>query len=149
MTLIDFIFPKLRTCKTQSDKCLKIPPSEYPSTRNIADVPKHCEICITGSFSYYLILAKSIELEKVSLIDICKILGLLVNTFAADEKYPVVSKDNLTIPIQMQSSQKQNTFLKFFAAFLKSSLNFGYFEKKYEPHRFCLSESNDSENLVK
>ena len=60
----------------------------------------------------------------------CQILGLLANTLAADEKYPVLNRDNLTIPIQMQLSQKQKTFSQFFAAFLKSSLNFKHFEKK-------------------
>ena len=54
---------------------------------------------------------------------------LLVNTLAADEKYPVLNRDNLTIPIQMQLSQKQKTFSEFFSAFLKSSLNFKYFGK--------------------
>ena len=57
---------------------------------------------------------------KKSLLLTCKILGLLVNTLAADEKYPVLNRDNLTIPIQMQLSRKQNTFSEFFTAFLKS-----------------------------
>ena len=35
----------------------------------------------------------------------CKILGLLVNTLAADKKYPVLNGDNLTIAIQMQLSR--------------------------------------------
>ena len=48
------------------------------------------------------------------------ILGLLVNTLAADEKYSVLSSDNLTIPIQMELSKKKKTFSEFFAAFLKS-----------------------------
>ena len=38
--------------------------------------------------------------EKVSLIDM-QMLALLINTLATDEKYPVLKKDNLTIPIQM------------------------------------------------
>ena len=67
---------------------------------------------------------------KKSLWLTCIFLGLLVNTLAADEKYPVLNRDNLTIPIQMQLSQKQKTFSQFFAAFLKSSLNFKHFEKK-------------------
>ena len=49
---------------------------------------------------------------------------------AADEKYPVLNRDNLTIPIQMQLSQKQKTFSDSFAAFLKCRLNFKDFEKK-------------------
>ena len=42
MTLIDFVFPKLRLPKTLSDKCLKSPVSEDPSTSNVVSVPKHC-----------------------------------------------------------------------------------------------------------
>ena len=64
------------------------------------------EIYIALSLSYSLITAKSIELEK-SLLLTCQILGLLVNTLAADEKNPVLNRDNLTIPIQMQLSQKE------------------------------------------
>ena len=67
---------------------------------------------------------------KKSLLFTCQILGLLVNTLAADEIYPVLNKDNLTIPIQMQLSEKQKTFSRFLAAFLKSRLNFKDFETK-------------------
>ena len=86
---------------------------------------------------------------KKSLLLTCKILGLLVNTLAADEKYPVFKRDSLTIPIQMQLSQKQKTFSEFFAAFLKSSLNFLYFKKKYDPHRFCIPKITASANVVR
>ena len=86
---------------------------------------------------------------KKSLLLTCQILGLLVNTLAADEKYPVLNRDNLTIPIQMQLSQKQKTFSEFFAAFLKSRLNFKYFLKKDDPPRFCIFEITDSENVVR
>ena len=78
----------------------------------------------------------------------CQILGLLVNTLAADEKYPVLNRDNLTIPIQMQLSQKRKTFPQFFAAFFKSGGNFERLEKKDEPYRFFISEIPDSENVV-
>ena len=78
-----------------------------------------------------------------------KILGLLVNTLAADEKYPVLNRDNLTIPIQMQLSQKHKTFCQFFTAFLKSRWNFEHFDKKDDVHRFCNFEITDSENVVR
>ena len=65
---------------------------------------------------------------KKSLLLTCQILGLLVNTLAAEEKCPVLNRENLTIPIQMQLSQKQKPFCKAFAAFLKSELNFEIFE---------------------
>ena len=50
----------------------------------------------------------------------CKILELLLNTLAEDGKYPVLNTDNLTIPIQMQSSDKEKKFSQFFAGFFKS-----------------------------
>ena len=46
----------------------------------------------------------------MSLLFTCQTLGLLVKILAADEKYPVLNRDNLMRPIQMQLSQKQKTF---------------------------------------
>ena len=66
-----------------------------------------------------------------SLLLICQILGVLVNTLAADEKCRVLNRDNLTIPIQMQLSEKQKTFSIIFTAFLKCRLNFQYFFDKF------------------
>ena len=66
--------------------------------------------------------------SKKSLLLTSKFLRLLSNTLATDEKYPVLNRENLTIPIQMQLSQKQKPFCKAFAAFLKSELNFEIFE---------------------
>ena len=86
---------------------------------------------------------------KTSLLLTRKILGLLVKTLAADEKYPVLNRDNLTIPIQMQLSQKKKTFSQFLGAFLKPTINFKVFEKKAYPHRFCISKITDSENVVR
>ena len=56
---------------------------------------------------------------KMSLLLTYQIFWLLVNTLAADEKYPILNRENLTIPIQMQLFQKQKTFSKFSARFLK------------------------------
>ena len=64
----------------------------------------------------------------MSLFLTCQILGLLVNTLAADEKYLVLYIDNLATPIPMELSQKQKAFSQFFAEFLKSIFNFEYFE---------------------
>ena len=50
-----------------------------------------------------------------------------MNTFAADEKGLVLHRDDLTIPIQMQLSQKEKNFSEFFAAFMKFRLNFEFF----------------------
>ena len=86
---------------------------------------------------------------KKSLLLTCQILGLLVNTFAADEQYPVLHRDNLTIPIQMQKSQKQETFGDYFLALLKSRINSKHFENRDDPHRFYIFEITDSENIVR
>ena len=66
--------------------------------------------------------------SKKSLLLICQILGPLVNILAADERYPVLNRDNLTITIQMILSEK--IFSQFFAAFPKSTLSFEHFQKK-------------------
>ena len=87
--------------------------------------------------------------SKKSLLLTCQILGLLVNTLATDEKYPVLNRENLTILIQMELPQKQKTFSELPAAFLKSRFTFVYFEKEHDPHSFCISETTDSENVVR
>ena len=53
-----------------------------------------------------------------------------MNILAADEKYPVLNRDNLTTSIQMQLSQNQKNFSDVLTTFLKSSLNFQHFEIK-------------------
>ena len=58
---------------------------------------------------------------KKSLFLTCQILGLLVNTLAADEKYPLLNTDNLKIAIQLQLSRKQKTFSRIYAVLLNSS----------------------------
>ena len=65
---------------------------------------------------------------------ICKFLRLLVKTLTDDEKYSLLHRENLTQPIQILLSQKQKTFSQFFSAFVKSTLNFGHFQKKDHPH---------------
>ena len=85
---------------------------------------------------------------KNSLLLRCKILGLLVNTLAADEKYLVLHIDNLRIPIQMQLSHKQKTFSQFVAAFLKSIWILERFGKKDNPHSFWVSEITGSKKVV-
>ena len=47
--------------------------------------------------------------------------------------------------IPMELSQKQETSSQFFCGFLKSSLNFGYFQKKNDSHSSDISEIKDSE----
>ena len=67
---------------------------------------------------------------KKSLLLTCKILVLLVNGLAADEKYPVLNRNDLTIPVSMQLPEKQKSFFQFLASFLKFRLDFKHFQKK-------------------
>ena len=79
---------------------------------------------------------------KKSLLVMCKISKHFPNTLSADGKYSVLDRDNLTQRIQILLSRKQQTFSRFFTSFLKSSLNFEHFEKKDDPHSWCISEMN-------
>ena len=63
-----------------------------------------------------------------------EILGMFLNTLTDDGMYPVQGCENLQLPIQMQLSEKQKIFSKFFVPFLESSSNFKHFEKKVDCH---------------
>ena len=60
-------------------------------------------------FHFHRSLPRKLTWKK-SLSLTWKNLGLLINTYAAYEKYLVLYGDNLTISIQMQLSHKQKTF---------------------------------------
>ena len=65
---------------------------------------------------------------------IYKILRLFVNTLAVNDKHYLLNRDNLTLPIQIQLSQKQKTFSEFSFAFLKSIFNFKHLPKNDDHH---------------
>ena len=67
----------------------------------------------------------------------------------ANKKYPVLTGDNLKIPIKMQLSYKQKNFSRFFTIVLTSRLKFKRFEKKDDPRNFCISDITNSENVVR
>ena len=76
---------------------------------------------------------------------LCKFLRLLVKTLTDDEKYSLLYRENLTQPIQILLSQKQNTFSQFFSAFSKYTLNFEHFQIKDHPHSRIISQITVSE----
>ena len=59
---------------------------------------------------------------KKSLLVIQKILKLFLHTLTVDDKDYLLNRDNLTQPIQMESSEKQKK--------IKSILNFKHLPKK-------------------
>ena len=76
---------------------------------------------------------------------LCKFLRLLVKALTDDEKYSLLYRENLTQQIEILLSQKRKTFSRFFAAFLKYTLNFAHFQKKYDPRSRCISQITVSE----
>ena len=64
------------------------------------------------------------------MLGLCKILRPFVNTLTDNDKYCLLYRDNLTQPIQILLSQKQETFSQFLSEFLKSTLHFVDFQKK-------------------
>ena len=59
-----------------------------------------------------------------------KFLGQFVNTLTADYQYSRQNRENLWQQVPKQISRKLKTFSGFFIAFLKSTLNLEYFERK-------------------
>ena len=93
----------------------------------MVNVPRHCwTLDHRASITFIDPLS-----WKKSLFLTSQILGLLVNTLAADEKYPVLFLIKTVQRYQFRYNylKNKNFFCKLFAA-LKSKLNFKHFEKK-------------------
>ena len=69
------------------------------------------------------------ELQK-SLLETWKVFSRFFNTFTADDKYSLISRDNWMQTIQMHLCLKHKIFPTFFFAFFETALNFEIFRKK-------------------
>ena len=74
-----------------------------------------------------------------------EILGLIVNTLSADDKYSRPNIQNLTQELQTAISQKQKTFSGIFIKYLKSITNSEVFAKKVESASLSICEIIDAE----
>ena len=70
------------------------------------------------------------ELQK-SLLETWKVFSRFFNTFTADDKYSLISRDNWMQTIQKHLSQKQNIFSQFFTPFFESALIYEHFQKRW------------------
>ena len=130
MTIIAEVFPKLRTPKNKV-RAMSI------ETRFKGFFKKQHGKSAQTLFKFawhklnhiYWSLCRQLTFKKFLLV-ICKISRLFPSTLSADSKYSLLNRDKLTQPIQMQVSRKPKIYAEFFAAFLKSSLNFEYFQQK-------------------
>ena len=60
----------------------------------------------------------------MSLLVICKIFCLFVNTLTTGHKFTLLTREQLTQPIQMQLSKKQNAFSQFFFSIFEMQIKF-------------------------
>ena len=63
-----------------------------------------------------------------------EVIGVFVNTFTADDKYPVRDCGNFNFCIQMQLSEKLKTFSEFFVQFMETRSNFRLFKENDDRH---------------
>ena len=73
-----------------------------------------------------------------------EILGLIVNTLTADDKYSRPNIQKLTQELKTTISQKQKTFSGIFITYLKSITNSEAFAKKVESSSLSISEIIDA-----
>ena len=145
MTLIPQVFPKLRTPKNMFTSISK------KSRFKICFGKQHGKRAQTlfklpWQRLYHIYWSLWMELTcKKFLLVICKISRLFPNTVSGVGKYYLFNRHNLTQPIQMQLSRKQKTVFEFFCGFFKSRLNFEHFQKKDDPHCWCISDITDPE----
>ena len=124
MTLIAEVFPKLGTPKNMITSMSK--KSRFKGSfakQHGKRAQTLFKFAWQNLYHIYWSLWRQLTFKKFLLV-ICKISRLFPKTLSAHAKYSLLNREDLTQPIQMQLSGKQKTFSQFFAAFLKSRLNF-------------------------
>ena len=133
MTLIPYLFlswrPPKNVVRSMSKKSsFRLPLEKQDGKR----VPTLLKSERQHLYHIYWSMGRQLSCKK-SLLLICKMLRLFVNTLSAVKKYSLPNRGNLTHPIQMQLSRKQKTFSEFFSAFSNCRWNFEHFQKKIWP----------------
>ena len=148
MTLVDFVFPQVKDPENVVRWMSKKSHFRESFKKQHGKLAQLLLKCASQHLSHiHWSVSRQLSWKKFLLLTF-QFLGLLVIILAADDKCPVLNRDNSTKPSQMQLSQKKTTFSEVFATFLKCRLNFQHFEKKKaDPNRFCISEITDFENV--
>ena len=94
MTLIGFVFTKLRTAKDMVREMSKNPGFRTPFDSQHAKGSKRL-LKIARKHFYYNFSWLWEEKRKISLLEIFEILGLFVNTLTADDEYSLCKSENL------------------------------------------------------
>ena len=82
---------------------------------------------------------------KESLLLTWKTSRLFVNTLNANDKYCILSRDNLMQPNQIYLSQHQKNVSEFVLCISQIYIEFSTFSNKDDSHRLCITEITDSE----
>ena len=72
-------------------------------------------------------------------------LGVFRKIFNANDRYSLPHCENLSSPIQLKLSLRQNTVSKPVVPFLESTSNFKHFGKEYDLHSYFISQIKHSE----
>ena len=134
-----------RVQKTWLDKCLK---SRNPEDAFNKWHGKRSEKLMKpeGQHLYHIYWSIWMKLSwKKSLLVICKMLGLFVNTLTTNGKYFPLSGEKLKEPIHMELTMKQKKYSECFSGFSKSWVNFGHFRKNDHSHGLFMSSIADCE----
>ena len=129
MNPIDFVFRKLRSPKTWSDKCLKSPVSDDPLTSNMVNVQKRSWNQHHSIFSIF------IDHRQVNWVP-KSLSSIHVKSWDCFLTHWLTMKSILFLIETIERYQfrcnylRKKTFPQFFTAFLKCILNFKYFEQK-------------------
>ena len=129
MTLIDLVFPKLPPPKTWSDKCLKSPASDDPSTSNMVNVEKRSWNQHRSTFSIFI--------DHWQVNWVAKTLSSIhAKSWDCFLTHSLMMKSTLFLIETIERYQfrwnylRKKTFPQFFTEFLKCILSFKYFEQK-------------------
>ena len=93
-----------------------------------------------NQFHPYIPLIWERRSRKTLVLVISEFSGQFLNTWTADYKYCRSNRENLWQQHSMQISRKLKTFSRFFIAFLKSTLNLEYFERKNQCQILSITE---------
>ena len=69
-----------------------------------------------------------------------ELLGQFINTLTADYKYSRQNLEKFSQQVPMHTSLKLKTCSRFLIAFLKSPLNFEYFERRHQSKSLSITE---------
>ena len=94
-----------------------------------------------GQLLYYIDWSLWRQLSyKKSLLVICKISRLFLNTLIADDKYSLFKRDNLTRPIYMQVSRDTKRFFSIFFCIFEIYFKFWTLSKKKKKKMTLIAE---------